>query len=131
MYPVLQSQMVASGTHAFQLAHLGSGERESLTFPETYYARPGAALRFRSRLGLSTLGQVARIQVSFDHTFWETIWIQLGGDSESTFRLINLDLDGLVGRTFDLRFLYEHDPARSTTFVPPDPRPTRVGVSMT
>ena len=34
-YPVLQSQAVGSGTNAYQLAHRGSGERESLTFPDS------------------------------------------------------------------------------------------------
>ncbi|MBC8125894.1 MAG: hypothetical protein H8M99_01935 [Gloeobacteraceae cyanobacterium ES-bin-144] len=116
-YPVLQSQTVSNGTQAFQLAHLNSQASETLTFPGRYYARPGAVLNFRSRLGASTTGQVAKVQVSFDGSFWEPLWIRVGGVNESNFTPITLDMGGLTGRDFNLRFLYQHEVALSTTFI--------------
>ena len=116
-YPVLQNQTAAAGTNGFQLAHLAFGDVESLTFPDRYYALPGASLDFQSLFGSATAGQVAAVQVSFDNTLWQTIWIRTGGDADSAFSEIHLALDGLAGRIFGLRFCYTHEAYRDGGFV--------------
>ena len=115
-YSVLQDH-ASSGNQSYQLAHLNSNDDETLTFPFRYYARPGASIQFDSRLAASTNGQVAELQVSFDGNLWQSIWIRVGGNQQSTFSLINLDIDGLVGRAFHIRLRYHHDPLRNSAFV--------------
>lgn len=116
-YSVLQNSTVDSGTRSFQLAHLASGASETLTFPDRYYARPGAELVYRGRLGSATEGQVAEVQASFDGVLWQTLQIKIGGTPEPSFQEVTVDLAGLVGRVFDLRFRYEHDVLRDAAFV--------------
>ena len=116
-YAVLQEATVDSGARSFHLAHLGSGASETLTFPDRYYARLGAGLVYRSRLGAATAGQVGEVQVSFDGELWQTLQIHVGGAGEGSFQEVRVDLAGLVGRVFDLRFRYEHDELRDAAFV--------------
>lgn len=115
-YSVIQSQTVANGTQSFQLAHLSAGDTETLAFPDRYYARPGALLRFRSRLGSSSGAQMASVQVSFDGSLWQSVWINYGDFNEGSFEIVDVDMDGLAGRDFHLRFVYRHDTNLSGTF---------------
>lgn len=112
-YSVVQSNTASAGNQGYQLAHLTSGDDETLTFPARYYAKPEATIQFQSRLANSTVGQVAELQISFDGTLWQTIWMRLGGANEASFTLVNLDLDGLEGRAFNMRLRYIHDPLRN------------------
>lgn len=116
-YSVLQNSTVYSGARSFHLAHVASGASETLTFSDRYYARPGAQLVYRSRLGSATEGQVAEVQASFDGVLWQTLQIKIGGAAETSFQEVTVDLEGLVGRTFELRFRYSHDVLRDAIFV--------------
>ena len=117
-YPTTQSNTVASGSNAFQLAHTTSGAFETLTLPEKYYARPGATLSFSNRLANSSDGQIAAIQISIDGTQWEDIWVQFGGTPASSFSNITIDFGGLAGQAFKLRLAYRHEPLRNAAFSP-------------
>ena len=115
-YSVVQSGTVGQGSNSFQLGHFASGASETLTFPDRYYARPGATFEFSSRLGSATTGQVAELQISFDGSLWETIWIRVGGTAQGSFSTIPINVDGLVGRSFEMRFRYSHQPLRNGSF---------------
>ncbi|WP_411847173.1 hypothetical protein AAFN60_07010 [Roseibacillus persicicus] len=112
-YAFQQSATVGAGSQTFQLAHLSENGDETLTFPGTYYVRPGASFSFLSRLANSTDGQVARIEVSFDGSEWQAIWIRIGGGNEGSFNQVDVDLKGLEGRAFELRLRYQHDELRN------------------
>ena len=111
-----QTTTVSDGTKSYRLAHDASGQSATLTFPDVYYARPGATLEFNSRMGDSTTGQFAECQVSFDGVGWQTLWIQQGGSEETLFTKVNVDIDGLVGRSFQLRLRYIHETVRNPSF---------------
>lgn len=111
-----QSSTVNDGVRSYRLAHDASGQSTTLTFPDTYYARPGTTLEFNSRMGNSTTGQFANLQISFDGTTWQTLWIQQGGSQESVFSKTTVGMEGMVGRVFQMRFRYIHETVRNPSF---------------
>lgn len=114
-YDPVQSSTVGQGSSSYQLAHSGANESVTLTLPEVYYAKPGATLGFSSRMRTSTTGQFAEVQMSFDGLVWQTLWIQAGGSSEGAFSTKSVDISGLEGRTFQLRFRYKHEGLRNSS----------------
>ncbi|MEP4078366.1 hypothetical protein [Haloferula sp.] len=108
-----QSTTVNDGVKAYQLAHDASGQSTTLTFPDTYYARPGTTLEFNSKMGVSSTGQFAEIQISFDEVTWQTLWIQQGGSEEAVFTQISVGMEGMEGRVFQMRFRYIHETLRN------------------
>lgn len=113
----VQSATVGQGSNSYQLAHNATQQSVTLTFPQRYYAHVGASLQFSSRLGSSSTGQIAEVQVSFDGAVWQTLWIRRGGSAQGAFSTVSVDIAGLAGRTFDLRFRYLHEPLRNTSIV--------------
>lgn len=111
-----QSSTVNVGAYSYRLAHDASGQSATLTFPDHYYARPGTTLEFNSQMGSSTTGQFAEVQVSFDGTVWQTMWILQGGTTEALFSKVSVDMTGMAGRTFQLRFRYIHETVRNASF---------------
>ncbi|MBK1826741.1 hypothetical protein [Haloferula rosea] len=111
-----QTDTVNAGAKSYRLAHDSSGQSTTLTFPDTYYARPGTTLAFNSRMGNSSTGQFAEVQISFDGTTWQTLWIQQGGTEESIFTKVNVGMDDVKGRIFQLRFRYIHETVRNPSY---------------
>lgn len=111
-----QTTTVNDGAKSYRLAHDASGQSATLTFPDTYYARPGTTLEFNSQLGVSSDGQFAEFQISFDGTTWQTLWIQRGGNPETLFTQVSVDMSGMEGRVFQMRFRYIHETLRNNSF---------------
>ncbi|MGJ8652523.1 MAG: hypothetical protein ACSHX8_04570 [Opitutaceae bacterium] len=111
-----QATTVNDGGKSYQLAHDASGQEATLTFPDTYYARPGTTLEFNSQLGVSSDGQFAEFQISFDGTIWQTLWIKRGGSPETLFTQAVVDMDGMEGRVFQMRFRYIHETLRTNSY---------------
>lgn len=112
-YPLIQSSVVAQGTHAFHLAHPTTA---SNWFEIDRDLPIGADTRlfFMSRLNWATQTQVAKVQLSTDQGgSWPiTAFSQAGdvnnpqGDSGFIFRQI--DLSAFAGQTVRIRFFYEY-----------------------
>ncbi|MBK1855168.1 hypothetical protein JO972_09385 [Verrucomicrobiaceae bacterium 5K15] len=116
-YAPLQSATVSQGNQSYQLAHSATQQSVTLTLPNKYYATQGATLHFSSRLRSSTTGQFAELQVSFDGVTWQSLWVQRGGSAEADFTTRVVDISGLAGRCFELRFRYQHEPLRNSSIV--------------
>jgi len=108
-----QTTTVNDGAKSYRLAHNADGDSATLTFPETYYATPGSTFEFNSRMGISTTGQFANLQISFDGATWQTIWIQQGGTEDALFARVDVDMAGMEGRVFQMRFRYIHEELRN------------------
>ncbi|MFC7337787.1 hypothetical protein ACFQY0_11405 [Haloferula chungangensis] len=111
-----QTSTVNDGVSSYRLAHDAREQSVTLTLPERYYARPGADFEFNSKMGVSTTGQFAELQISFDGSIWQTMWIQQGGTAEANFNKVKVNIDGLVGRVFELRFRYAHEALRNANY---------------
>lgn len=107
-YEAIQGDVVASGTRSFHLAHLTPHPQ---TVALLRWIAPSAAsqLRFKSRLGLATTTQVARVAVSADEgRTWSNVYEQAGTGTanETTFRLRTVALSAYAGRSVRIRFEY-------------------------
>jgi len=109
-YPLIQSNVVARGNHAFHLANPGFQDNW-FTIDRTIQIQPDTKLFFLSRLRAATSNQVARVQVSTNGggTWGTNIFGQPGtgfpGEGNYSLREVNL-------ATFanqDLRFRFYFD----------------------
>lgn len=109
-YDVLQTTARASGNYAFRLAHPQPVD-QFVTLQ--WLVRPGAngRLALSSRLGWSTAGQLARIQVTTNAGLsWQDLWTLAGngtGGQTAFVRLTN-SLAAYAGREIQVRFAYDH-----------------------
>lgn len=109
LYPVTQSAIFASGPSAFHLAHTTPPRPQKLTWMKTIIPSLRSELRFQSRLGAASTGQVARVQVSLnDGSSWRDLYSQSGNDShgELAFSARSVPLADYAGRAILLRFEY-------------------------
>lgn len=106
-YPLIVSDIVASGTKAFHLVHPAPTD-QIFQLNRTILVRSGGQLQFQSRLGYATSDQVARVQVSQNGTSWQDIYSQPGdgGSGESAFTLRTIPLTGFTNRSIQVRFNY-------------------------
>ena len=109
-YAVTSTTIKDSGTGAYRLGHPAVGGTQTLTYKNSFYAKSGAALNFRSRHAVAGTAQTARVEVSANGGItWETIFSQVGaGNSgEATFQTRNLSLPtSFVGKDILIRFNY-------------------------
>jgi len=108
LYAVRVPSPVASGTRAFHLAHCARAP-QILTLARTFYARTNSALTFRSRLGIATDQEYARVQLSTDDGVrWSEIYFQAGDNlDEGSFTLRTVSLAGQAGKILRLRFNFD------------------------
>lgn len=112
-YNVHVSGVAASGSRSLHLAHPQPVD-QMLTLVGDWVPTTQTALRFSSRLGLSSPNQRARVEVSQDGGIsWQTVFEQAGTQSgftsstgETTFTPKQVSLSAYVGRTIQLRFSY-------------------------
>lgn len=109
LYPLVQTNIAASGSKAFHLAH--SKPPRPQWFKLNYTIVPSAAseLHFKSRLGGATPEQVARVEVSLDDgSSWREIYAQAGtgGSGELSFAHRTVSLRAYAGRAISIRFNY-------------------------
>jgi hypothetical protein len=113
-YPLIQSSVVAQGTHAFHLAH-PTAASDWFEIDRDLSIGSDTKLFFMSRLKWATPNQVAKVQVSTDSgvTWPNTIFSQAGdadnpqGDGDFVFR--QMDLSAFAGRDIRIRFYYEYN----------------------
>jgi hypothetical protein len=108
-YTLLASDVKASGSYSFHLAHSSPGTDQILTLnPEL---RPGtnSQLTFSKRLGYATSSEVAHAQISTNSgASWQDLWSQAGanGSGDGSFSRITNSLTAYAGLVIRLRFVY-------------------------
>ena len=113
-YSLIATDVSASGANSFHLAHTQPVD-QTLQFKAALVGTPNAMLTFKSRLGLSSPAQVARVEASLDDgKNWISLYQQAGQQSgvattlgESSFSSKQVPLAQFVDRAFLLRFRYE------------------------
>ena len=127
-YNVVQSAVVAAGSSAYRLAHLSPRSTQVLQLPDLYYVSgTDATITFRSRLGIATSIETARVEVSTDGgVSWIEAFAQAGtsatntsqpAPAESAFVTRTIALGAHAGRTIHVRFAYAIE-ASGVAFVP-------------
>lgn len=109
LYPLVQTNIAASGASAFQLAHSKPPRPQWLMLSHSLVPSAQSELRFKSRLGGATAEQIARVEVSLDEgSSWREIYAQAGtGDAgESAFADRVVSLARFAGRAIWVRFNY-------------------------
>ena len=106
-YPLIVSDLKASGTRSFHLAHPTAVD-QTFQINRTVLVRTGGQLQFQSRLGWATSSQVAKVQVSQNGVSWEDLYSQAGtgGSGEGSFTLRTISLSSYANRTLQVRFNY-------------------------
>lgn len=110
-YALIQSDRVAEGAWAFHLANPGAQDNW-FVIDAAIDVKPVTKLFFQSRLQWATVGQVAKVQLSYDggSTWPDTVYSQAGTGSsgEGTFSLRQIDLGAThAGQQVMIRFLYD------------------------
>lgn len=107
-YNVLDTQDKDTGAASFHLAH-PIFATQTITLTKTYYPQGNSTLQFRSRLGLATPDQIARVQVALaGANEWADIYTQ-GGTSTSGELVFNTRIASLAayaGKFIKIRFAY-------------------------
>jgi hypothetical protein len=109
LYALVQGLSVASGQKAFQLAHSTPPRAQSFMLAPIIVPSSASQLQFRSRLGISSSNQVARVQVSLDDgNAWRDVYSQngTGGAGEPKFSTKTISLSAYAGRAIRVRFEY-------------------------
>ncbi|MBV8657958.1 MAG: CAP domain-containing protein [Burkholderiales bacterium] len=109
-YPVIQTTVVASGSHAFRLAHTRLGD-EILTLAAPVIVGNHGALSFKSRRGVAGGGEQAIVEVLPEgHDDWISLYNQTSdgrtASAETAFSAKRIDLAAYAGRTLRLRLRY-------------------------
>lgn len=110
VYPIVQSDVVAEGNHAFHLAHPDFTDH-IITLNTPIAAASDTRVFFESRLQWAMEDQEARFQISInDGNNWFTLWSRSGDGSagQSAFERASIELGGFAGQTLLLRFRYAH-----------------------
>ena len=126
-YDVIQTTTVATGTRAYRLTHVSLRSDQSLRIPGTYLVTGAdSGLTFRSRLGIATETELARVQVSTDDgVSWADVFSQAGTSptntnmpppTETAFVTRSIPLANLAGRTIAVRLVFSV--GSGITFVP-------------
>jgi hypothetical protein len=108
-YPVRSTDLTASGSYAFHLAH-PTQVSQSVTLNSALLLGTNCQLSFAKLLGLASVAQTARAQISTnDGASWFNVWSQAGNNTwgESSFTTVNVSLSAYDGRVIRLRFTYE------------------------
>jgi hypothetical protein len=109
LYPLVQTNIFASSNAAFHLAHTTPARPQTFALNRYIVPSDRSELRFQSRLGASSTGQVARVQVSLDDgSSWREIYSQPGQEraSEQAFAMRRIPLSDFAGRVIQIRFEY-------------------------
>ena len=110
-YPIIVSDIVASGTHSFHLA-MPNFSDQKLTLNNLLYASANSMLTFKSRLGFASATQIARVQASTDDgVTWSDVYAQpgTGNSGENSFVARNISLSSFAGSSVRLRFNYSYN----------------------
>ena len=110
LYPVITNEVAASGSFSFHLAHPARAS-QLLTLTRNFLPTANGLLQFKSRLGVATSTEEARVQLSTDggHS-WVDLYSQLGTDDfgEGTFIDRSFSLAAYAGQVLQLRFNFDY-----------------------
>jgi uncharacterized protein YkwD len=120
LYSVLVSGPVAAGSKAFHLAHLNPTP-QILTLNRPFYVHTNSSVSFRSRLGIATSDEFARVQISRNGGLtWSDIYAQAGATpDEKTFAWRSRFLGDLAGSSLWLRFNFDLQPGSYWPYADP------------
>jgi hypothetical protein len=114
-YNVIVSSPRASGSFAFHLAHLNPATDQMLTYTRVLLPGANGQMQFKSRLGVASSDQVAKVQVSVDQgNSWQDIYSQPGAYSQSqpnqetSFTTRTVSLASFVGSSTRVRFFFDY-----------------------
>ena len=112
-YSVITTDMAASGTHSFNLAHSAAVD-QSLTLNPVLLISAGSELSFSKYIGFALSNEVAEAQITTDGgQTWQTLWSQPGNDGSSSvdtaFVHEMLSLSSFAGRIAQVRFVYAYN----------------------
>jgi hypothetical protein len=113
-YSVVANDLSASGAASFHLAHAQPID-QVLLLNETFVATANSVLRFDSRLGIASTGQVALVEPSVDDgATWSTLYQQAGqltgttsSLGETSFTAKTVSLSAFANRALRLRWRYQ------------------------
>ena len=108
-YPIMISDLVASGSFAFHLAQPNPPTDQSLTLNPILRPASNSMLTFSKRLGWASTTQVAKAQVSNDGgATWQDVWTQAGnnGSGDAAYTTVSVSLNGYAGQNIKIRFAY-------------------------
>jgi hypothetical protein len=107
-YNAIQTFRTASGSAAFHLAHpnINSGD-QTLTLNHNYIPGTKATLSFKSLLGQTDSGQLAKVQVNAGtNDLWSDVWLREGNSRpDSAFAAEIIDLSDYAGQWIQIRFV--------------------------
>jgi hypothetical protein len=120
-YSVQDSEVTASGSYSFHLAHPNTSPaappNQTLTLNQVFVPGTNATLVVKSRLGYAADGETARVQVSTDGGVgWQDIFMQTGvgqgvsGPVENSFATRSFPLSSFANVGIQLRFSYTYTP---------------------
>jgi hypothetical protein len=126
-YDVVQTASVASGARSYRLTHPAPRSDQILAVPGTFLVSGNdSRITFRSRLGIATATETARVQVSTDEgASWIDLFTQVGTSAtgtgfpaatETTFVSRTLALSDYAGRSLSVRLVYSI--GFGTAFIP-------------
>lgn len=112
-YSAVTSDLAASGSHAFHLAHAQSTD-QTMLLNTTIVPSASSVLAFSSRLGLASPQQIAQVEVSADGGLtWAPVFSQAGTQNgntsnfgENSFNRKSISLAAFANATLRLRFRY-------------------------
>ena len=113
-YEVVVTDIQASALRAYHLAH-PTLTPQYLTYLPVLVPGLDARLEFQSRLGWATAAQVARAQVRVGGSgIWQDVYTQagLGEMGEASFNLRSVSLAPFIGRSLEVRFVYDGSTGR-------------------
>jgi uncharacterized protein YkwD len=113
-YAVVATDVSASGAASFHMAHAQPVD-QTLLLNATFVASAASVLRFQSRLGIASPGQVALVEASVDDgATWSPVYEQSGqltgttsSFGETTFTQRTVSLAAFANRALRLRWRYQ------------------------
>ena len=109
LYSHIQSDIHVSAPNAFHLAHTTPARPQTLTLRNLIVPSVRSELRFHSRLGGASTGQIARAQISIDGgSSWRDLYTQSGDGQAGELNFIqrSISLQPFAGRAVQFRFEY-------------------------
>ncbi len=113
-YSVQSTDLAASGSYSFHLAHPpdpSNPDDQFVTLNAVFRGATNSQLNFAKLLGYATSGQIARAQISTNTgSSWQDLWSQAGtgGSGDVSFSSINASLAAYAGKLFQIRFAYDY-----------------------
>jgi len=111
-YDPVVTNVKASGSRSFHLAHPAPNTDQTLTLQRLLIPSATASLRFLEYLGAATPAQTGRVEISLDDGLsWAALYTHAGsnGGGLIIFQPTTVPLGDFAGRLVRIRFNYHHD----------------------